>query len=99
MTEMAQIIMTPRFKREYKRLKKKHYDMDVMNRVLKLLFLEQFDVLEREFDDHALLGGLTGGRSIHVQPNWILLYSRVGERGHMTVTLLGTGSHDDYKKW
>ncbi|MES5137789.1 type II toxin-antitoxin system mRNA interferase toxin, RelE/StbE family [Lactobacillus jensenii] len=53
---MAEINYTPEFKRNYKKLKRKHYNMQKLKHVIELLQHEDFQVLRNSYDDHFLHG-------------------------------------------
>lgn len=53
---MAQINYTPQFKRDYKKLKRKHYDLNKLKNVIQLLIDEKFKILVDKYDDHQLKG-------------------------------------------
>ncbi len=53
---MAKINFTPQFKRDYKKLKRKHYDTNKLKHVINLLVEEKFEILAQKYDDHQLKG-------------------------------------------
>lgn len=55
-----EIKRTATFKRNYKAMKKKHYDMDKMDKVIKILCSQEKEILVHEYKDHALSGNLQG---------------------------------------
>lgn len=96
---MAEINYTPEFKRNYKKLKRKHYNINKLKKVIKLLEKEQFVKLKRSYDDHGLHGNLEGLRSLHVENgkrgNWILIYRiRKNSIQLIVIDLIATGNHD-----
>lgn len=84
---------TPTFKRNYKSLKKKHYDMQKLETVLELLLQQQTEVLYRKYKDHALKGNKQGLRELHIEKDWLLIYEIKNEI--LELWLLATGKHDD----
>ena len=54
------ISRTPTFERDWKRLKRKHYDPAKLRKALQTLMAEDADTLQREYRDHALKGEWLG---------------------------------------
>ena len=63
-----------KFKQDYKRLKKRHYDMKYLNEVITMLANEQ--KLPMRYRDHSLTDSrdYKGLRECHIKPNWLLVY-------------------------
>lgn len=97
---MARINRSPRFKRNYKKLMRKHYDMSKIDKVIRLLALEKFDELINHYDDHPLHGNLAGKRVLHIEDNWILIYQKRADHTYnlVIINLEATGNHEEYKK-
>ena len=91
MTTKYEIKRSSRFKRDYKRIKKRGYDLNLLESVIKLL--AKGEVLPAEYKDHALIGDLKGFRECHILPDWLLVY-RVNE-SILILTLTRTGTHSD----
>ena len=68
------ISRTPTFERDWKRLKRKHYDPDKLRKALQTLMAEDADTLQREYRDHALKGEWLGFRELHIEGDWLLIY-------------------------
>lgn len=83
---------TPTFTRNYKALKKKHYDMRKLSRVIDLLINQDHEELVRKYKDHALKGNRKNDRELHIESDWLLVY-RI-EHDILELVLLATGSHD-----
>lgn len=79
------------FKKDFKKIKKRGYNLTYLEKVLKLLV--ELKPLPNKYKDHALLGNYKGFRECHIQPDWLLIY-RIDE-GVLTLTLTRTGSHSD----
>ena len=60
------------FKRDYKRIKKRGYDLRLLEDVIALLAQEQ--ELPPAYRDHALTGDYSGCRECHIAPDWLLVY-------------------------
>ena len=88
---MLKIRFTNKFKKDNKLLKKRHYDLSLMDNVIEMLANEQ--TLPTKYHDHALSGLYTGFRECHILPDWLLIY-RV-ENDTLTLVLSRTGTHSD----
>lgn len=88
-----QIKFTPTFKRDFKRYKKKHFDMGKLNKVIHLLIDRNTDILRTQYKDHALKGKWHGFRELHIEGDWLLIYQI--DSDELILTLFRTGSHDD----
>lgn len=92
MTRQAEYL--PQFKRDVKRLKKKHYNMKKLSEVIRLIEKDDTETLKRVYNDHSLRGSHQGLRELHIEGgNWLLVYE-VNDI-EMIFYLLATGSHDD----
>lgn len=60
------------FKKDYKRVKKRGYDIRCLETVIKLLAENQ--QLPPKYRDHELIGDYTGCRECHITPDWLLVY-------------------------
>ena len=79
------------FKRDYKRLKKRGMDMELLHDTIRMLV--QGETLPERYRDHALTGDYKGYRDLHITPDWLLIY-RV-EETELILVLSRTGSHSD----
>lgn len=79
------------FKRDYKRVKKRGYDMKLLEKVITLLAQEQ--ELPAEYKDHSLSGDYKGCRECHISPDWLLVYEL--SKQELTLYLTRTGTHSD----
>jgi len=79
------------FKKDYKVIKKRGYDVKLLGEVLKLL-QEQKPLPER-YRDHSLSGDWTGCRECHITPDLLLVYE-VREK-ELLLYLTRTGTHSD----
>ncbi|MBM6675804.1 type II toxin-antitoxin system YafQ family toxin [Olsenella uli] len=87
------ILRTPRFKRDYKALVKKHYNMSLFEAAVRTLVAQDADVLITRYRDHALKGEWGGYRELHISGDWLLVY-RINE-DELQLVLTRTGSHDE----
>ena len=84
---------TPSFKRDYKRVMRKHYDENQFTEALNALISEDTKLLASKFKDHALKGEWKGYRELHIQKDWLLIY-RI-DNDQLQLVLTRTGSHDE----
>lgn len=90
---LRSILRTPQFKRDYKRLMKKHCDESAFVEALEALMRQDTDVLKTRYKDDALRGEWKGFREIHIEGDWLLIYRINNET--LELVLTRTGSHDD----
>ena len=79
------------FKRELKKLRKRGYDMTVINGVVNTL--SNGEKLDVKYRDHALIGNFKGYRECHITPDWLLVYKI--KANVLTLVLHRTGTHSD----
>ncbi len=90
---LRSIRRTPRFKRDYKAIVRKHFDESLFVEAVKALMAEETELLASKYSDHALKGEWQGFRELHIAGDWSLIY-RV-ERDELELVLTRTGSHDE----
>ena len=79
------------FKRDYKRIKKRGYDLRLLEDVIALLAQEQ--ELPPAYRDHALTGDYSGCRECHIAPDWLLVYGVLQDE--LPPYLTRNGTHSD----
>ena len=79
------------FKKDYKRIVKRGYDIRLLEEVISILANQE--PLPEKFRDHSLLGKYTGCRECHITPDWLLIYEIDGDA--LFLYLTRTGSHSD----
>ena len=84
---------TKLFLRNWKKLRRKHYDTAKMKQAIALIVAEDHETLIRQFKWHVLKGNHAGVNEIHLDANWLLLYEIVNDN-EVTLLVLNTGSHD-----
>lgn len=90
---MRRIDITGQYKKDLKLARKRNLPEDKLNEViLKLAKDEDLPAANR---DHALTGDYVGTRECHIQPDWLLIYSKEDDESIRVLTLLRTGSHSD----
>lgn len=88
---MLRIRYSSRFKRDFKVVIKRGYDIRLFEEVLNLLVQEK--TLPQKYLDHPLAGNYTGHRECHITPDWLLIYKV--EKGILILSLTRTGTHSD----
>lgn len=80
------------FKKDYKRIVKRGYDMRLLEKVIELLANQK--PLPEKNRDHQLSGDYAGCRECHITPDWLLIYEVADEE--LILYLTRTGSHSDF---
>jgi mRNA interferase YafQ len=93
---MLKVDYTPSFKKDYKRLARKHFPMEQLDDILRLIAensSNSLSVLKRRHNMHRLTGNWHGANECHVANigNWLLVWEVEGDRAN----ILRTGSHDE----
>lgn len=65
------------FKKDYKRIVKRGYDMRLLEKVIELLANQK--PLPEKNRDHQLSGDYAGCRECHITPDWLLIYEVADE--------------------
>lgn len=88
---MYRIKTSKAFRKDFKRLRKSHFDMEKLQMAIDLLATGQ--LLPESFSDHQLRGDREGQRECHIGPDWLLTYSK--DHKELFLLLLWTGTHRD----
>jgi len=88
---MLTLVTTSKFRRDYKAMKKRGYDLKLLENVLDTLINEK--ALDEKYRDHMLHGNYEGFRECHIQPDWLLIYRVVNDKAILIAS--GTGTHSD----
>lgn len=88
---MLKLQVTTKFKKDYKRVKKRGLDLNLLKDVIDTLLQEQ--KLEEKYYDHGLGGNYAGFRECHIQPDWLLIYYVDHEK--LVLTASRTGTHSE----
>ncbi len=88
---MLKIRYSARFKRDYKVIVKRGYDVKLLEHLLRLLVNEQ--PLPPQYLNHPLSGNYAGHRECHISSDWLLIYKVENEI--LTLSLTRTGTHSD----
>ena len=65
------------FKKDYKRVKKRGYNISLLEEVIDKLANQE--ELDKKYKDHALVGQWIGFRECHIALDWLLIYQIEGE--------------------
>ena len=84
---------TNQFLKDFKRLKKKHYDMTKLREVINLFVDGKKETLYHRYKNHYLQGKYKSYQECHIEPDWLLIY-KINDKC-LTLVLTRTGSHDD----
>lgn len=79
------------FKSDYKRIKKRGYDTNLLKEVIIMLSEER--KLPEAYCDHNLTGNFKGFRECHITPDWLLVYKT--DKKELILYLTRTGTHSD----
>ena len=79
------------FKKDYKRIDKRGYDIRLLEETIK--FLAERKPLPERYRDHPLSGNYSRCRECHITPDWLLIYEVDGNE--LILYLTRTGSHSD----
>ena len=88
---MLQLVTTTKFRKDYKHIKKRGYNLSLLENVLDTLLREE--TLDQKYKDHALTGNYIGFRECHIQSDWLLIYA-ISE-SELILTASRTGTHSD----
>ena len=86
-----QIEYTSRFKKEYKLIKKRGYNIDLLKAVIEIL--RKGEPLREMYKDHPLRSNWNGYRECHIQNDWLLIYKY--KNNELILSLTATGTHSD----
>ncbi len=85
------IVLTSLFKKDLKTVKKRGYDLKLLNDVVDTLAMGL--PLDEKYKDHRLIGNYQGCRECHITPDWLLIYE-ISE-DEIILYLTRTGTHSD----
>ena len=91
MTTKYEIIYEKRFRKQYRLLEKRKYDMALLDSII--LKLANGETLSPKHRDHPLRGDRRGYRDCHIKDDWVLIYKI--DKGILTLVLSETGTHSD----
>lgn len=88
---MMTLETTSQFRKDYKRAKKRGYNLALLGEVLDALLSDA--PLAPKHKDHPLTGNMKDYRECHIQPDWLLVYRIEKER--LVLVANRTGTHAD----
>jgi len=88
---MLTIRYSSQFKKDYKTIKKRGYDIRLLEEVLEMLSSKQ--PLPQKYRDHPLIGNYKNHRECHITTDWLLIY--MINDNELFLELTRTGTHSD----
>ena len=85
------IVITTKFKKDYKKCKKRGYDLELLQNVLNTL--SAGEKLDAKYYDHPLHGNYEGFNECHIMSDWLLIYAINNDT--LILTASRTGTHSD----
>ena len=79
------------FKKDFKRIVKRGYDIRLLEEVIEIL--ANGNELPKKYKDHNLIGDYFDCRECHITPDWLLIYKIDGNE--LILYLTRTGTHSD----
>ena len=79
------------FKKDFKRVLKRGYNIALLEEVIEML--AKNETLPPKYKDHSLQGDYADCRECHITPDWLLIY-RIAD-GELILYLTRTGTHSD----
>lgn len=79
------------FKKDFKRIVKRGYNIKPLEEVIEILASGQ--VLPEKYKDHSLIGDYYDCRECHIAPDWLLIYKI--NNNELILYLTRTGTHSD----
>ena len=79
------------FKKDYKRIVRRGYDVRLLEEVITILSEQK--PLPESYRDHNLSGDYIGCRECHITPDWLLIYEIKNDE--LVLCLTRTGTHSD----
>lgn len=88
---MSTIKYEKSFKKDYKRIVKRGYDIRLFEIVVSML--ANNETLPEKYRDHSLNGKYSSFRECHITPDWLLIYRM--DNSKLILILTRTGTHSD----
>ena len=88
---MYEIEYTGLFKRKVKLLKKRGYDLSLLESVI--AELKETGTLQEKYQPHKLMGNYAGFGECHIKPDWLLVWAK--EDNRLVLVMIDTGTHSD----
>jgi len=88
---MYKLSNTNQFKKDFKLLRKRNYDLSKLEIVLDLLVKNE--ILPEKYKEHPLKNSKEKYIDCHILPDWLLIFKR--NNTEKTIILVRTGTHSD----
>jgi mRNA interferase YafQ len=88
---MYTISFTSQFKKDYKKILKRNYELAHLDEVLHILI--SGNDLPSSYNNHPLKGKYKNSFDCHIRPDWILIYKK--DTQEKSIILVRTGTHSD----
>lgn len=88
---MYSIKYTGSFKKDFKRISKRKYNLDLLKNIIEALTIK--GSLPPNFKPHKLSGNFSNLWECHIQNNWLLIWDI--DIDNKIITLYRTGTHSD----
>ena len=85
------LVWSKRFAKSYKLAQRRGCSIKKLDQIIRKLVNDE--PLEKKNKDHELTGNYKGFHECHIQPDWLLVYTK--DRGKLVLTLVDTGTHSD----
>ena len=87
------LVLSSRFKKQYKRLFKQGKNLDKIDEVIDKL--AKFEALDSKYKDHGLINDkyYKNCRECHIELDWLLIYQYEDKK--LNLLLIATGSHSE----
>lgn len=89
--KQRRIEYTVQFKRDFKQAEKRRKNLSKLQMVMEMLINSEKP--QERYRDHPLRGNWVSNRDIHIEPNWLLLYT-ILEDGEL-IRFERIGTHSD----
>ena len=86
-----EISKTVRFKKDFKLIVKRNYNLTKFETLLNLLI--SGEELPTKCKEHLLINNFKGHFDCHIEPDWLLIFKR--DDNERLITLVRTGTHSD----
>ena len=88
---MYEFIFTSKFKKDYKRIQKRSYDINLLQEVFS--YLRETGEVPAKYKPHKLSGNYNDCWECHIKPDWLLIWIKDIE--NKDIILVRTGTHSD----
>ncbi len=83
-----EVKFTSQFKKDLKKAKKQHRDLDKLFDIVNIL--AEGKALPSQYKDHNLSGNYKNCRECHIAPDWLLIYEYIDDILVLSLTRIGT---------